>query len=64
MRDGIAVRDPRPTFQDLQAEVSRNLAGLPAGLAALAPSAVYAVDYSDALRQLRDDTRERLNARA
>jgi nicotinate phosphoribosyltransferase len=64
MRDGTVVRDRRPSFRELQSDVSRSLAELPAGLAALAPSDRYLVDYSDALHRLRDDTRERLDARA
>lgn len=59
---GTPLADPRPTFQEIQASAAQNLAALPAPLAALAPDARYDVAYSNALHQLREETRRRLDA--
>ena len=62
MRDGAVLNEPRPTFQQLQATATRNLAALPTLLAALSPTDRHEVVYSEALHQLRDETLLRLNA--
>ncbi len=62
MRDGAVLNEPRPTFQQLQVTAAGNLAALPTPLAALSPTDRHEVVYSEALHQLRDETRLRLNA--